>query len=68
MSDTVCLPDCVWLRVVAGTVCTDDPQASGLTNGPTISIDPSCPDIAGNDNTIGVDDLLFLLAAFGRTC
>lgn len=48
-----------------GTVCTDDPSATGLANGPTLSIDPTCPDLAGND---GVDDLLFLLAAFGRTC
>jgi hypothetical protein len=51
-----------------GAVCTDDPSADGIgDNAPMITISPTCPDLTG-DSSVGVDDLLALLAGFGRQC
>ena len=47
-----------------GSVCTDDPTGSNIGNQP---FDPACPDV-NSDGFVGVDDLLTLLAGFGRTC
>ena len=49
---------------VDGAVCTDDPTGS-LIGSPPVS--PQCPDLNA-DGYVGVDDLLNILAAFGRRC
>jgi|EP01046_Picozoa_sp_COSAG06_P034064 rhodanese-related sulfurtransferase len=43
------------------------PAQSPATAAPMITISPTCPDLTG-DSSVGVDDLLALLAGFGRQC
>jgi hypothetical protein len=50
---------------VDGTVCTDDPTGSLIGQPPVLN--PQCPDL-NSDGLVGVDDLLNVLAAYGRTC
>ena len=52
-----------------GSVCSDSPAADNIGTAPSIcpEIGPSWPD-SNRDGAINVDDLLGVLAAFGRTC
>ena len=52
-----------------GSVCSDSPTADDIGTAPSScpEIGPSWPD-ANQDGTINIDDVLGVLAAYGRSC